>query len=154
MPSRDKKPKGLKESLGGLFGAARAVPNLFEQCRVATKSRKNLEQNFAEIAQLVEHDLAKVGVASSSLVFRSISQRENTRSFCYFQNNKSLVKVPKRTFWSSESRIKASFDSAESRQKAAIFGTKIAEIAQLVEHDLAKVGVASSSLVFRSDISA
>ena len=30
-----------------------------------------LEQNFAEIAQLVEHDLAKVGVASSSLVFRS-----------------------------------------------------------------------------------
>ena len=27
---------------------------------------------FAEIAQLVEHDLAKVGVASSSLVFRSI----------------------------------------------------------------------------------
>ena len=30
------------------------------------------------------------------------------------------------------------------------FKIKIAEIAQLVEHDLAKVGVASSSLVFRS----
>ena len=28
---------------------------------------------FAEIAQLVEHNLAKVGVASSSLVFRSRS---------------------------------------------------------------------------------
>ena len=28
-------------------------------------------KNHAEIAQLVEHDLAKVGVASSSLVFRS-----------------------------------------------------------------------------------
>ena len=28
----------------------------------------------AEIAQLVEHDLAKVGVASSSLVFRSESK--------------------------------------------------------------------------------
>ena len=27
--------------------------------------------HFAEIAQLVEHNLAKVGVASSSLVFRS-----------------------------------------------------------------------------------
>ena len=26
---------------------------------------------FAEVAQLVEHDLAKVGVASSNLVFRS-----------------------------------------------------------------------------------
>ncbi len=30
------------------------------------------------------------------------------------------------------------------------YNTAIAEIAQLVEHDLAKVGVASSSLVFRS----
>ena len=28
-------------------------------------------KNIAEIAQLVEHNLAKVGVASSSLVFRS-----------------------------------------------------------------------------------
>ena len=28
-------------------------------------------QKHAEIAQLVEHNLAKVGVASSSLVFRS-----------------------------------------------------------------------------------
>ena len=28
----------------------------------------------AEIAQLVEHNLAKVGVASSSLVFRSLRQ--------------------------------------------------------------------------------
>ena len=30
-----------------------------------------IEEENAEIAQLVEHDLAKVGVASSSLVFRS-----------------------------------------------------------------------------------
>ena len=28
-------------------------------------------ERYAEIAQLVEHNLAKVGVASSSLVFRS-----------------------------------------------------------------------------------
>ena len=33
------------------------------------------ECDYAEIAQLVEHDLAKVGVASSSLVFRSILKR-------------------------------------------------------------------------------
>ena len=32
------------------------------------------------------------------------------------------------------------------------FAIPIAEIAQLVEHDLAKVGVASSSLVFRSSL--
>ena len=30
----------------------------------------------AEVAQLVEHNLAKVGVASSSLVFRSKSQQK------------------------------------------------------------------------------
>lgn len=30
-----------------------------------------LAKNYAEIAQLVEHDLAKVGAASSSLVSRS-----------------------------------------------------------------------------------
>ena len=33
------------------------------------------KKSNAEIAQLVEHDLAKVGVASSSLVFRSSSER-------------------------------------------------------------------------------
>ena len=32
----------------------------------------NTNEENAEIAQLVEHHLAKVGVASSSLVFRSI----------------------------------------------------------------------------------
>ena len=34
--------------------------------------------------------------------------------------------------------------------KMPTFATANAEIAQLVEHNLAKVGVASSSLVFRS----
>ena len=33
--------------------------------------KRGLIKKNAEIAQLVEHDLAKVGVASSSLVFRS-----------------------------------------------------------------------------------
>ncbi len=37
-----------------------------------------------------------------------------------------------------------------SLQKMPTFATAKAEIAQLVEHNLAKVGVASSSLVFRS----
>ena len=38
-------------------------------------------QNQAEIAQLVEHDLAKVGVASSSLVFRSTRSRVKSGFF-------------------------------------------------------------------------
>ena len=36
--------------------------------------------NYAEIAQLVEHNLAKVGVASSSLVFRSKTQQNRSSS--------------------------------------------------------------------------
>ena len=38
----------------------------------------------AEIAQLVEHNLAKVGVASSSLVFRSHQGRPSGRPFSLF----------------------------------------------------------------------
>ena len=38
-----------------------------------------LEHHFAAIAQLVEHDLAKVGVASSSLVCRSNETTERVK---------------------------------------------------------------------------
>ena len=43
----------------------------------ASRLRENAYSNKmnAEIAQLVEHNLAKVGVASSSLVFRSRQRR-------------------------------------------------------------------------------
>ncbi len=41
-------------------------------CRAQPDNAAKLQSNFAEIAQLVEHNLAKVGVASPSLVFRSI----------------------------------------------------------------------------------
>ncbi len=40
-------------------------------CRTEANIPAKIRSIFAEIAQLVEHDLAKVGVASSSLVFRS-----------------------------------------------------------------------------------
>ena len=43
----------------------------------------SLKNNFAEIAQLVEHNLAKVGVASSSLVFRSTEVIRNDGLFSY-----------------------------------------------------------------------
>ena len=42
-----------------------------EHCVRAGSSPARGTENNAEVAQLVEHDLAKVGVASSSLVFRS-----------------------------------------------------------------------------------
>ena len=40
------------------------------------------EKSTAGIAQLVEHNLAKVGVASSSLVSRSIDYSNNTNVIC------------------------------------------------------------------------
>ena len=40
-------------------------------------------KGFAEIAQLVEHNLAKVGVASSSLVFRSREVIRNDGLFLF-----------------------------------------------------------------------
>jgi hypothetical protein len=57
--------------------------------------------NNAEIAQLVEHDLAKVGVASSSLVFRSrplkkrffFSRRFDTGSQLTFFYNARMVEL-------------------------------------------------------------
>jgi hypothetical protein len=42
----------------------------------------------AEVAHLVEHDLVKVGVASSSLVFRSLILSRNSGIF--FQNDSDL----------------------------------------------------------------
>ena len=51
------------------------------------------------------------------------------------------------------SEICSTFAPAFEKKERLIFileYKKNAEIAQLVEHDLAKVGVASSSLVFRS----
>ena len=41
---------------------------------------------YAEVAQLVEHNLAKVGVASSSLVFRSKKQVSSNADFRFANN--------------------------------------------------------------------
>ena len=45
----------------------------------------------AEIAQLVEHNLAKVGVASSSLVFRSEKQAVTEVTACFFVYNQPYL---------------------------------------------------------------
>ena len=46
-----------------------------------------LENLPAAIAQLVEHDLAKVGVASSSLVCRSKQKIKRNDGFAFFCKN-------------------------------------------------------------------
>ena len=44
---------------------------------------------YAEIAQLVEHNLAKVRVASSSLVFRSKNNNRSSSDDLYYRNNQT-----------------------------------------------------------------
>ena len=62
--------------------------------RAAAKISAKKRSFFAEIAQLVEHDLAKVGVASSSLVFRSKSQQITLALFlCRFEKQKTPEQV-------------------------------------------------------------
>ena len=67
--------------------------------------KKGKRISKAGVAQLVEHDLAKVGVASSSLVSRSfyeltvkllmVDQRKkceiNPRTFCFFKHPARVV---------------------------------------------------------------
>ena len=55
--------------------------------------------NYAEIAQLVEHNLAKVGVASSCLVFRSKTTKQAVfgQPLILKQNTQTLTLIPKIT---------------------------------------------------------
>ena len=63
------------ESISAHLRQCRCKPNaeqvhlMMQRCRTVSRNFKQI----AAIAQLVEHDLAKVGVASSSLVCRSIT---------------------------------------------------------------------------------
>ena len=52
------------------------IKKLFVPLQSQTKTTCRLGNRPAEVAQLVEHNLAKVGVASSSLVFRSKSSQQ------------------------------------------------------------------------------
>ena|GEM_PF-6622718 len=47
----------------------------------AIRKEKKFLSSLAKVAHLVEHDLAKVGVASSSLVFRSKKKVPQLRDF-------------------------------------------------------------------------
>ena len=49
------------------------------------------ERIFAEIAQLVEHNLAKVRVASSSLVFRSKREGQCRNTLAFFRQHTEFV---------------------------------------------------------------
>ncbi len=99
----------------------------------------------AGIAQLVEHDLAKVGVASSSLVSRSSLAAEALVT-------PGLLALRAMTRAERPGRCLGRRKTIHGQTRSGMIRRSDAGIAQLVEHDLAKVGVASSSLVSRSSL--
>ena len=119
------------------------MPYLCNRNRERRRSTNPGGEAIAEVAQLVEHDLAKVGVAGSSPVFRS-SLEANGCSNGGIGRHEGL-----KILWLLQlCGFKSRFE-----YKGKSYGTRVsvvAEVAQLVEHDLAKVGVAGSSPVFRS----
>ena len=60
-------------------------------CTRKTDKGGAVQKHNAEIAQLVEHNLAKVGVASSSLVFRSENQAVTEVAACFFVYNQPYL---------------------------------------------------------------
>ena len=110
------------------------MPYLCNRNRERRRSTNPGGEAIAEVAQLVEHDLAKVGVAGSSPVFRS-SLEANGCSNGGIGRHEGLKILWLLQLCGFKSRFEYSF---------------YAEVAQLVEHNLAKVRVAGSSPVFRS----
>ena len=101
----------------------------------------------ADVAQLVAHHLAKVRVASSSLVIRSTLkpfQAAWVVVLARLAQRESASLTRKRSLVRSQYR---------ARTVAVLLRWLInADVAQLVAHHLAKVRVASSSLVIRSTV--
>ena len=98
------------------------------------------------MAQLVEHNLAKVGVAGSSPVVRSIAFPDRL-------GGPFSAKWPSGKAEACKAFTPGSNPGFASRQHPgapAPFCFTYADMAQLVEHNLAKVGVAGSSPVVRS----
>ena len=102
-------------------------------------TRKRKQCNNAEVAQLVEHNLAKVRVAGSSPVFRSSLKRKGCSNGGIGRHEGLKILWPLRLCG-----FKSRFEYTSLSKQY------FAEVAQLVEHNLAKVRVAGSSPVFRS----
>ena len=101
---------------------------------------------YAGIAQLVERNLAKVEVASSSLVSRSKYPKEVPTSF----KQKGKPSLPFFGFGVFQVFRPSCPLGLKSGFCRCIILRSDAGIAQLVERNLAKVEVASSNLVSRS----
>ena len=74
---------------------AQLVEHNLAKVRVAGSSPVFRSLLNAKVAQLVEHDLPKVGVAGSSPVFRSLERTKNWCVFFYFKFYGMIIGDPK-----------------------------------------------------------
>ncbi len=79
---------------GGGIGRHAGLKIPWAEMPVRVRFPSRAPMKHAEIAQLVEHDLAKVGVASSSLVFRSKGFRNIRDPFCVEARTSDPVPPP------------------------------------------------------------
>ena len=109
---------------------------------------------YADVAQLVAHHLAKVRVASSSLVIRSKLKQDSEfvsgLGFCFSAFSSAGERFPDTEEVTGS--IPVSRTGSHSDPLAKDYYFSHADVAQLVAHHLAKVRVASSSLVIRSTV--
>jgi hypothetical protein len=95
---------------------------------------------------VVEHNLAKVGVASSNLVSRSNILKKKPRMLAAFLFYLLRLRSKVVMQWPAKPSTAVRFRSQPPFAKLKCGNSSV------VEHNLAKVGVASSNLVSRSNI--
>ena len=118
---RRESTKNIKKNFTKRLQIQKLVVPLHPQSRNKPRLRKQ-----AEIAQLVEHNLAKVRVASSSLVFRSSFKRESLfiKWFSFFVSP-SLLLCSFLSSWAPAKDLKTSSKHKCVKTNAYLFfGTK------------------------------
>ena len=149
----------------------------YNSIRRPERARQNQTLRHAAVAHLVERHLAKVEVASSSLVGRSISEIwfqaaglhlvqalqanqvgsflcgpvvQLVRTLACHARGRQFEPDPGRHYASVAQSVEQGTENPRVIGSIPIGGTLYAAVAHLVERHLAKVEVASSSLVGRS----
>ena len=132
----------------------------YNSIRRPERARQNQTLRHAAVAHLVERHLAKVEVASSSLVGRSITEwnyplqygpvAQLVRAPACHAGGRRFEPDPGRFYASVAQSVEQGTENPRVIGSIPIGGTINADVAHPVERHLAKVEVASSSLVIRS----
>ena len=113
---------------GGILAQAESrkiafMPRRSQECRLASEGRQ------AEIAQLVEHNLAKVGVAGPSPVFRSLIEQKRALGNGLNETNAQVAELVD----AHVSGACAARRAGSSPVLGTLFYSLVGEVAELVD---------------------